>query len=261
MNNRRTWSAEDRIIQKEIEDSTKVSNNLFGVIEALQTGNMSAAKGNVPNYKPGGGGGDVYAHERGGIPMDLQSLFVTSQNILGDEKTSELVNSIPTQTGGMVKQGSGQSINLPSKPAYKISQNQWVAIKKYPNLIEFLGTEQAERVVSKLMSEINTLVAEEVEKNSQIVNDSAKMCVAKKQNLHQFFQGPGWVCQVTASGPFTGKEAIFYHEENDKAFILRNYGGTKYEDVSSQFNIIHELKTTDEAGINLEDLNLDIAEE
>lgn len=255
MRDRHTWSGEDRALQQEIEESTKVSNNLFGVIEALQTGNAAAAKGNVPNY--GTGKGQWYAHEQGGESLDLQTMFVTSQNILGEEKTSEIAGTVQPTGNQPMKKQAGQNLSLPSKPAYKVSQNQWSAIKKFPNLIEFLGTEHADRVVSKIMAEINNIVAEQVEKNSQIVNDFAKQCVAQKQNLHQFFQGPGWVCQVTANGPFTGKEAIFYHDEKDKSFILRNSGGTKYEDVSSQFNIIHEFKTIEEDGIDINNLEVE----
>lgn len=249
MSNRRTWTDEDRLIQKTIEDSTKVSNNLLGVMEAINTGNIDAAKGNVPNYAAG----NTSSNEEEGLSMDMQAMFVTSQNILGTDKTSEIINSTqstPSQSNKTTKQASMNT-------AFKISRNQWTAIKKYPNLVEFLGTEHSEKIVQKITTEINIIVAQQIEKNSQVVNEYAKICVAKKQNLHQFFQGSGWVCQVTAHGPFTGKEAIFYHEENDKAFILRKYGESKYEDVSSQFNIVHDFKTTQE---ELDINNLDLAE-
>lgn len=257
MNNRRTWSAEDRMQQKEIEDSLKTSNNLMGVVEALQTGNMDAAKGYVPNYKSptaaeamGG-----LAHETGGLSMDMQSLFTNSQQILGEDGTAQAASqAYPNANQNFQKTAQSQPQNqaqMPQvQPGYKVSQNQFNAIRKFPALVEFLGTENGDKIAQRILSDMNTLVVDQIEKNSKLIDDNARMCIAKKQNIHQFFQGEGWVCQVTASGPFTGNEAIYYHSESDKSYVLRNYGGTKYRDVTDSFNVVHDYRTIEEEGVN-----------
>ena len=251
--NRRTVRNEDRQLMEEINSSTKVSANLDGVYEAITTGNVEAAKGNVPNYAGTTVGQNVnHGHETGGIPLDMQGVFLASANALGAEGTAEAMsNAYPSADGTPTtfqKTAIAQP-QQPQKPGYKVSENQFNAIRKFPSVVEFLGTEVGEKIAHKIMGDMNSLIVEQIQINSSLVHDHAKQCIAKKQNIHQFFQGDGWVCQVTANGPFTGSEAFYYKEDEDKAYILRRHG-SRYDDVSDQFNVIHDYNTSEEPSNN-----------
>jgi hypothetical protein len=245
MSNRHTVNSEDRALMDEIKKSTNVSSYIGGVYDAITTGDMSAAKSAVPNYGPGVNAGHLSAHESGGLPMDMQGVFVASQNILGEEGTAQAMKTAYAQPG-QPNQIYSQAAGPPSqKPSFKVSENQFRAIQKYPTLVEFLGSDNGDGIAQQVMKEINGLVVKQIEQNSQLINPEAKMCVANRQNLNQFFQGDGWVCQVTARGPFMGNEAFFYKHDEDKAFILRRHGN-KYENVTQLFNVTNDYRTTAE---------------
>lgn len=247
MSDRSTFNSEDRVLQEEISRSTKVSSYLDGVYEAITTGDISAAKAQVPNYGTGRTQNSSFAHETGGIPMNMQGLFLASANALGEDGISHAMqNTLQAREQGdpTFKNAAQGQQNMP-RAAARISENQFRAIKKYPSVVEFLGTEYGAKIANQIFSEMNTLLADQIQKNTQLVHDNAKMCVAQKQYLHHFFQGTGWACKVTANGPFRGDEAFYYKEDEDKCFILRRIG-SRYEDVSREFNITHDYRTVDE---------------
>lgn len=256
-NNRRTLTQEDRMLENEIQRSTRVSSYLDNVFEALNTGNLEAAKANVPDYSDGrarqyrrgqGGGGGGLSHESGGLSMDMEGLFQSSADALGERGVSSAMSdAMPARADGQATfSGSAQPKTAQQAPraGAMVSENQFRAIRKYPQIVEFLGTERGTKVANKILGEINTLIADQIEKNSQLVNEHAVACVAQKQYLHQFFKGEGWACKVTASGPFRGNEAFFFQQDEDKSFILRRVGD-RYTDVSSEFNIVHDYRISE----------------
>jgi hypothetical protein len=251
---RRTFNDEDRALREEIERSTKVSSYLDGVYEAVTTGNMNAAKSNVPNYGTGQNSGFV-AHEVGGLSMDMDGLFASSAEAIGEAGMEQaMANAFPAREGQPTFSGQTKTAQRQSQPRAGtcVTENQYRAIKKYPQIVEFLGTEKGTKIANRVLSEINTLIAEQIAKNTQLVHDHAVDCVAQKQYLHQFFKGEDWVCKVTASGPFRGSEAFYFKEDEDKSFILRRTGD-RYVDVSSEFNIIHDYRTVESEGGNHEE--------
>jgi len=254
--NRSKLSAEDRaFLEAEVDPRTgqprhlQVSSYLDNVYDAIVSGNPSSAKVNVPNYNTNQNVFGSLNHETGGLSMDMEGLFASSAEALGEQgmlKAAE--GAFNARADGKATfanpgQQAGQVPQMP-KAGARVSENQFRAIKKYPQIVEFLGTEQGAKIANRVVAEINSLIAEQIEKNSQLVHDNARACVAQKQYLHQFFQGDGWVCKVTASGPFRGNEAFFFKEDEDKSFILRRHGG-RYEDVSAEFNIIHDLRVAE----------------
>lgn len=246
MSNRQTFGREDRALQQEIDRSTRVSSYLDGVYEAVTTGNKDAARSQVPNY--GTGQSRSYSHETGGISMDMDGVFAASAEALGEEGVENAMQGAFSRTGQQTFNQTRTAQNqqqMQPRAGTMVSEAQYRAIKKYPQIVEFLGSEQGAKVANKILADINLVLAERIEKNTQLVHDNAKNCLAQKQYLHQFFQGAGWVCKVTASGPFRGNEAFYFKEDEDKSFILRR-SADRYVDVSGEFNIVHDYRTVDQ---------------
>lgn len=257
--NRRTYNEDDRALESEVKKSTCVSSYVDNIYDAITTGNLNAVKGVVPDYAPptakqyrrGSGGGGGMSHETGGVSMDMESLFQSSAEALGEQGVSQAMSDVlpgradgkSTFAGANAAQKNGQA---PPRPGAVVTENQFKALRNYPQIVEFLGTSRGTKIANNILSEINTMIAEEIGKNSALINDHAISCIAQKQFLHQFFQGEGWVCKVTASGPFRGTEAFFFKEDEDKSFILRRNGG-KYTDVSADFNVIHDYRLAEVA--------------
>lgn len=229
--NRKTFTSEDRAIEQQVRESTRVSSYIDNIYDALKTGDMNSVKGMVPDYaspSPYKKGSGMELNETGGFSMDL-SMF-----------------SAPEETGNEPNVPAENKKKASHKnPDTVVTANQFRAIKKYPQIVEFLGTENGNKLASKILGEVNTIIADKIEKNTQLVNEHAKNCIAHKQYLHQFFQGSGWGCKVTASGPFRGNEAFFFKEDEDKAFVLRR-SGERYIDVSEDFNIVHDYRLSEE---------------
>ena len=132
-----------------------------------------------------------------------------------------------------------------SGPKMKLSKNQAIAIKKYPTLIEFLGRAEGETIAKQIVTEINVKMADIININSKEANSYAVTCTADKHNLKQYFKSDNWLCRVTASGPFTGEEAIYFSKDSDIACVLKKSkvnGEIKYSDISGQFNIVYDFE-------------------
>ena len=246
---RRTSSAEDRLEEKAITDTLKVSSYLDEVLESIHTG--ARPKVNVPNYRkptPGEALSQV-ASEAGGINMDFDAVYSASAATLGDQNTQRAMeDAYPTSMEKTATfQGNTDPMvpNVPSAPRFTISRHQAIAIKKFPALIEFLGGEEGEIIANVVNEKMNVILADRIQKNSYEANECALGCKADKQNLKQYFGGKvgdkDWLCIITASGPFRGDEAIYYGFEKKIACDLRKSqmdDNGKYRDVGADFNII-----------------------
>ena len=209
----------------EIEKSLKVSSYMDNILDNITTGSSNTS--NVPDYSQESNTG-LPINEAQGVHMT--DLFeVVSGGI-------PLESLTPPALSGMTKKSNSET---PSKPKLRISQSQHKAIQKYPSLVEFLGSTYADKIAQKLITEVNVIIAKQIGENSQEIHEHAITCDADRHNLKQYFKGPDWICRVTASGPFTGNEAIYYSTEHDSAFVLHK-DNTKYSDVTHRFNVIHE---------------------
>lgn len=243
--NFRNMSEQDRYMYEQWLNETHrgVEANIDGIYEAITTGNMSAARGQTTRYS----NNNVYSNESGGMSMDMNGIFAASAGLLGDSGMNDAIrDAYPSNDpyAGFSRQSQYQE-----RPRFQMSQNQANAIRKYGAIVEFLGSEKGEKIASKVLEEINSLIVEQIEQNSKEANEYAKNCIASKKNFNQYFQGPGWVCKVSANGPFTGSEAIFYHRDSDRSFVLRRIATTEkvsYRDISSAFNIVHDVEQIDQ---------------
>lgn len=248
---RQTSSAEDRLEEKKIKDSLKVSNYLEDVYEAIHSG--AAPKVSVPNYREPSRA-EIFAQikagknpsmdsEAQGLSMDFSA--VTASMSEEQIKTAMTDAHTERQDGQKTFSASGAASSIDNRPRFTVSRNQAMALKKYPTLIEFLGRPEGEKVARSIAGDMNVLMAELVAANSKEANNHAIVCKAEKQNLRQYFQGDDWICRVTASGPFRGDEAIYYSRDKDTACVLRRSevkGQVNYTDISDQFNIIYEAE-------------------
>jgi len=223
--NKRAVTSDEIIERDEIEKSLKTSTYITDEWwEAVLA--KTHPKVNVPNYNQSNSN-EVFSNETEGLSIGLDDLYKASSS---DNDNSSVRNEIN------------------KKSIQKLSKNQAMAIKKYPTIVEFLGQENGDKIAKKILSEMNTYISEIVKKNSKEANDYAITCEADKQNLKQYFQGDGWLCRVTASGPFRGDEAIYYSRERDIARVLRRQeenDHVKYSDVTDQFNLVYEVEEGD----------------
>ncbi len=244
--NLRNMSEQDRYEYEKYLNETHrgVEANIDGIYEAITTGNLAAARGSSVRY----GNNNIFSNETGGMSMDMNGIFAASAGILGDSGMNEAIRDAYPSNDPYT--GFRQSPQNPyqERPRFQMSQNQANAIKKYGAIVEFLGSEKGEKIASKVLEEINSLIVEQIEKNSQEANEYARDCIASKKNFNQYFQGPGWVCKVAANGPFTGSEAIFYHRDSDRSFVLKRIATSEkisYRDISGSFNIVHDVEQAD----------------
>lgn len=152
---------------------------------------------------------------------------------------------------------SSSNERMPSKTASKnkpvksgndlhISKKQVEAIKKFPALVEFLGSEEGEIIARKIADELVSKVADRVGANSKSIDDRARFCLANGRNIKQIFDGDKFLHMVIASGPFTGNEAILHNQKTDMVNIVRlsagEDGNVKQTDVTKLFNVIVEAE-------------------
>lgn len=187
--------------------------------------------------------------------MDAQSLAHTGGNERGGlfhlelatPKLAGLVDMTAVEEEPMTQTSNPNAVRslkktaASSEPQHTVSKNQFLAIQKYPSLIDHLGTPEGDKLAQTMLAEVNVSIADKIEKNSKAVSEFARTCKAERQNLQQYFVGEDekWACRITASGPFRGDEAFFYNKDSDKAYVVRKVG-EKWEDLSEDFNIVHE---------------------
>lgn len=224
----RPKTREDRQEDKAIRDSLKVSSYTDEIFESLTTG--QPVKTNiVPNY------GDPLASQRsktnesGGFSIFDMSTVIDANDVESAFQSEQNVNV------GMTKQASSNANQL------KVSQNQLAALQKYPALIDLLGTDHGDSLVNEIVVGVNKMVVANIEQNTKDACTFTKGCQADRKNIKGYFVGEdeAWACVVIASGPFRGDEAFHFNPEKDQASILRKKGDD-YENVTSQFNVVHE---------------------
>lgn len=237
-------TAEDVAFEKEFKDSLKVDKDAF--LESVLTGQQVSS--NKPYY---GGTPQQMAkstlNEGSVAPENHVDVFASVVGTLGSESVAAAIAQHPGLTNpGLTKfasAGVGEQMPmgeqlLPENLQY-ISPRQASALAKFPALIEFLGMDEGEEIAKEIAAKVNTMMVVKIGKNAKGISEYAQSCVADKQNLKQFYVGPDkqWVCEVIASGPFRGDEALYYDPEQEKSFVLRGKSNT---DVSSDFNLIHQ---------------------
>ena len=230
---------EDHEFKEQFDASLKVSSYTDQILDKLYN-NKDIPKGMVPDLSTPGVK-NAYSNE--GSMLVTADLFQTAASALGP---TGLVSAMGAEAP-MLKTASKTPINVPAKPRLNISSNQLNALKRYPALVEFLGGAEGEKLANQILLSVNVTLAEKISQNTKDVNKYAQSCEAQKQNIKAYFIGDNeaWVCCVIASGPFRGDEAFYYKPSEDRAYILRKVG-TDYEDISSQFNLVHELAKKDE---------------
>jgi hypothetical protein len=235
---------EDAHLRKEIEDSLKVSSYKDAIIDAIM--NKTPVQASVPQY--GDGPTHAMSNESSALPgcsMDMDYMTDVAMRSLGVGSVASAVASNPS----MVKTASTEQTEQREedrKPQFSISARQYRAIQKYPALVELLGSDDGEKIVNSIASRVTELIVNKIGNNSKQINKHAQACVADKQNIKQFFVGNNkeWVCCVIASGPFRGDEAIYFNKDKGRSAVIRPTGN-RYEDVSAQFNVVHEYAETE----------------
>lgn len=219
--------AEDRRIEQEVRASLNVDKD--ALLDSILTGKPIESK---PSYGPQGGANEGTTL----FPMDVDYMV----SAVAEGGFAAAVQNNPEM---LEKLGSnvGPTTTKPEKNVPKISARQFTAIKKFPALIEFLGSEHGDKIASKIASEVTSIIIEVVGKNAQKISKFARTCVADKNNIKQYYAASdnSWVCKVVANGPFRGDEAILYDPEHDVSMVVR-LKDKQYENISEYFNIIHE---------------------
>jgi hypothetical protein len=179
--------------------------------------------------------------------MDMDGAFRSALMALGPEHAKAILQEHLAQPTESITTAKGQPIvAAPEQAGFQITKAQYRALTKFPALIEFLGSKDGEKIAQRIASEMATLVVDKVGENSKLISKFAVSCQAERQNIKQYYKGPGWVCRVTASGPFRGDEFIYYDKEKDVAKVLRKASNTRYTNVSGEFNVIHEYAEVEE---------------
>lgn len=232
---------EDQAFRDEIEASLKVSSYADHILDKLLY-NKEIPKGMVPDLSTPGVK-NAYSNE--GSMLGTADLFQTAAGALGADGLVTAMDSSPLLKTAAVNKPA-QPV-APAKPKLHVSANQLNALKRYPALVEFLGGPDGEKLANQILLTVNLTLADKISVNTKAVNKYAQGCKAEKQNIKAYFVGEDdeWVCCVIASGPFRGDEAFYYKLAEDKSFVLRKIGN-EYHDVSSEFNVIHELVRKDE---------------
>lgn len=224
MNRDPTNTSEYRQIKEEIEED-RISGYLSNLAESLRTGNPIESESSVSM----GGLGPEPIH------MEVDSLFSNAINALSPEDAKKaLETDVPKSSGKMHKQAQ-------LMPSLSVSKNQQKAIERFPALIDFLGQEDyGDKIASLIASTVHNMVVSKIENNTKTVNKYAHLCTSKNNNIKMYFKDAGWLCCVTASGPFRGDEIIQYDKQTDKQYILRRIG-KKIEDVTDNFQVVREF--------------------
>jgi len=224
---------------REIEKSLKVTSYFDNVLDSIATG-QPVKKGMVPNLQENAHTAmsnetDSLFHIVDGMEVN-ESLLTTASMPANEEIPLESLTQSNTS-------GTPMS-STPARKSIVLTEGQQIALKKYPALIEVLGSDEGESLVSDILSKVNAIIVNKVGNNSKKINKCAEVCVQDRKNLKQYFKGDGWVCRVMASGSFRGDEAIQFKPEEDQSYILRQKGDD-YINVTSEFNVIHEYEETD----------------
>lgn len=239
------FSSEDREFQQQFDKSLKVSSYMDEMIDKIYN-NQDIPEGMVPNL--GDGSTQIGNNESGSLfHLDDEMIWKTAANSLGHQGISAVIGSAVQPSLKQSSPAPHSTHNLAeNKRQFKISKHQFTALTKYPALIEFLGTDGGASLVKEIAAKVNEFMVKKIETNSKEISKHAQVCVTDRQNIKQYFAGDNkeWVCAVTASGPFRGDEAIFYHPEKDQAFVLRKIDND-YTDVTTGFNVIHEFANVD----------------
>jgi hypothetical protein len=243
------------MMEKEIQDSLKVSSYKDAILDAILNKKGKNFKVEVPQY--GNGPASSTNNESNSLfsmdPRNNDYMAAVAAAALGDRGVAAALSANPSLTryasnlpedaitDQQLLEQAQQQMQAPSQPQHAVSGRQWRAIQKYPALVEFLGTDDAEPIVRHIAEKVNELLVIKIGQNSKGVSKFAEACIAERHNIKQFFVGPDkqWVCCVIASGPFRGDEAIYFDQERGKAFVIRQIG-KQYEDVSDKFDIVHE---------------------
>jgi len=158
-----------------------------------------------------------------------------------------------TNVDGILKKASIPGIpGIPGavgNPYPGMSNNQIKAMKKYPALIEMLGSDNSlgDQIASDILVKLNEHIVEGLQKNAQSISKDALICESDEHNFKQYFGGIDeetnmkWGCVVLASGPFRGDEAIHFSQQHKQAKIYRlvdTPDRLHLDDVTSQFNVI-----------------------
>lgn len=178
-----------------------------------------------------------------GLANESNSLFSVDLSnvaaVVGMHDIPSNLNVDPVQVPNTV------TAQVDNKPRITLSQNQITALKKFPSLIDFIGSKNGEKIALGILEKINSIVVDNIEENTKKINKFAQACIAEKQNIKALFAGDNneWVCSITASGPFKGNEAFYFDEKDETSYILRiaDNDSEDIEDISSQFNKIHEF--------------------
>jgi len=244
---RRKWTPEDYALQKEVEQSTKINKDAL-IDHFLHGAPITQSTGTH-------GGGATSNESSSLFSMDYRNndyMLGTAMQVLGAKGITAALQDDPTL---LEKYGADELMSMqkhaeaghagqtqPSLNAPHISQRQWNAIQKYPALIEFLGSEHGDKIATEVASKVASIMVQSLGENAKKLSKHAYSCESVGKNIKQFFvnQEEGWVCQVTANGPFRGDEALYYNPDQDKPYVLR-LRGKEYEDVSGFFNVIHEM--------------------
>ncbi len=239
--------AEYAALKKEVDESTKVNKD--ALVDSLLTGQPIVAA-------PTSSGQGVASNEGSLLPgMSMNPkqsdlLFHTAASAIGADGMSAALHDDPS----LIEQygvselaqslGVDESISVPTSAGPTISSRQYVAIQKFPALVEFLGSDHGEQLAASLAEKVSSLMVTSIGDNAKKLSKFAHSCTVDKQNIKQYFVGENksWACQVIANGPFRGDEAIYYNETEDKSYVLR-LKGQQYEDVSQDFNVVHECAT------------------
>jgi len=252
---RHKWSPEDIGLKKEIEASTTIDQDalvahfLHGV-PLPSAGSSSSGVGGLSSGGPINESGSPYS-------MDYRKndyMLKTAAAALGAEGIATALQNDPAllekygaddlmKLANTQEQSQGVSMISATDPnAPHVSPRQWKAIQKYPALVEFLGSEHGEKIASQIAEKVNSLMVHALGENAKKLSKYAYSCEAVGKNLKQFYvnKDDGWVCQITANGPFRGDEAIYYNPDKDRPYVLR-LRGKEYEDVSTIFNVVHEF--------------------
>ncbi|KKM14857.1 hypothetical protein LCGC14_1701960, partial [marine sediment metagenome] len=186
-----------------------------------------------------------------GVTLATETLFQAAANVM------DLHQAPNTPDAPMTKYAASS----PPEPEFSISKRQWTAIQKYPALIEALGGSMGSELVADILIKVNAHIIKKLEKNAKAVNKYAQVCVADNQNMKQYYVGPNkeWVCQVIASGPFRGDEVLYFDKDKNKSMVIR-MAGEGYDNVSQDFNVIHEFAESPPEQVSKEEIPA-IAEE
>ena len=239
--NRSIRTREDAQFEQEFKEATSVNKD--ALLDNILTGAPIPAAG-----KSGGGSGG-FSNESAMLPGTsmgatdnsgvFNAMYKTATGIASLHENPELLES------AVAEMSTDTPPQVSDQPQYKISSRQLYACQKFPALVSFLGTDQGEKLAATFAEKVNELLVERLAENAKSLSKFAHSCEADKQNIRQFYKGEDnqWVCKVVANGPFRGDEAIYYNEKKDKSYVLR-LRDKEYEDVSPDFNIIHEVVNT-----------------